>query len=258
MAWFKLTQDQIEYVQNSNNSIEEIATHFGVGVQKLSYYLRTKGIKRKMVKQCALPECGKDFPANDPRKLCCCDTHFSRLMARNRFGIKTERRECLLPECREQVLCTGANGHYCCKSHHALDYRRKGYKRKSNSKQTYDYYRKAIGSFHPCMVCGETMMVDEHHTVYHGNKSDKTSPTVWLCCNHHMAVHRGFAKFIDGKFTWVYLDIIDDLKRKQPEAYELLKHGFDSAETVHRARHAAMRNPHRVLTNGSSQRPFIP
>lgn len=88
------------------------------------------------------------------------------------------------------------------------------------------FYRRVLGTAdHACVVCGERVILDEHHIEFSNGRSNKESKTVWLCPTHHMAIHRGFSRFDEGVFVWVVDDIRDGLRRKHPDLTAALQQG---------------------------------
>jgi hypothetical protein len=71
-----------------------------------------------------------------------------------------------------------------------------------------------------CLVCDERYVLDEHHIEFRGTKSNKQSKTVWLCPTHHMAIHRGFARFDGERYVFTVEDIREGLHRKHPSLVE--------------------------------------
>lgn len=53
------------------------------------------------------------------------------------------------------------------------------------------------------------------------NKSDKKGPSVYLCPNHHMMIHRGLARMEDGKFVNMVQSIKEAYLKKRGLIAEL-------------------------------------
>jgi len=174
-------------------------------------YLRLAGIKPPTVK-CAVYECQVKFETFDQRKKCCGNYHNTLYQKRKQDGVVIGEVECKLPECRKKFLNVSGRYH-CSKFCYSLDHRRWGEKPGCKG----SYYLNLLGKGPVCDVCGEHRVIDEHHVTFVKNKSDKSSKTVWLCPNHHMMIHRGYATYVGEKYTFIDQSIIQDLKRKQPE-----------------------------------------
>ena len=193
----------------------EIAKRLGIHASNVSRLLRTH--VPPLNKKCEIFECNKTITTYDHRKVACCAYHNTLLQKRKDNKQQVTRKECMLPDCKK-VIVTSHGKHFCSKACLSLDTRRWGDKKNGSS----NFYRKLLGTFpHKCVVCGENRVLDMHHVVFHKNKSDKTSDTVWLCPNHHMMVHRGYAKIENGQYVSLEADILKGLNEKQSHRLQL-------------------------------------
>lgn len=182
----------------------------------MNHFNRRCSVK-SIEKHCLLPECQQLFRTLDPRQVCCCRSHIKRFCNRRLKAICVDFTECALPECKQKIARIGPYRKFCSKKHAALNLRRWGRKHKGQTGK-YEFYYRLLGFGQPCAVCGEKYVVDEHHVVHQGNKSDKRSKTIYLCPTHHMAIHRGFAVLTETGFKWLIDDIKIGLNAKQPKA----------------------------------------
>lgn len=190
-------------------TLQRIADKFKMSKQGVRYrLLRANHQKEPEIRVCALFECDVEFEAWHPRRKFCSRKHMRRESVRRQTGVKPRMGECALPECREEVLL-GAFGKKFCSNYHAnLNWTR----------VKHGTYAAVLGLRAPCFVCGEAVVVDDHHTEWDANGSNKDGPSVPLCPTHHMAIHRGFARLTDaGEYEWLADRMREGLLRKQPE-----------------------------------------
>lgn len=171
-----------------------------------------------LLRRCALEECGKEFRTFRLKGAFCCQLHSKRHLARQAVGtvgLFTGDIECALPECRKTAPRQGIVRTYCSRKHGDLHQRRLDRAKSSM------FYERVLGAAdNACVVCAERLVLDEHHVEYSNGRSNKQSKTVWLCPTHHMAIHRGFARFDGDKFVWTVEDIREGLARKHPAIVE--------------------------------------
>lgn len=201
-------------------SYAAIGSQLGIAPTTVMNHFNRLNSNKRFKRKCALVECNQEFHTLDPRQTCCCRSHTKRHSNRKIKKICVNFTECALPECSVRVPRIGRYRKFCCKKHSALNLRRWGRKHKGQ-RSKYEFYFRLLGFGTPCQVCGEKYVVDEHHVHYSGNRSDKSSTTVYLCPTHHMAIHRGFAIIDDaGKFQWQTKTLTAALHKKQPKAIE--------------------------------------
>lgn len=209
-----LTPEQIEEVRSLREkglTYRQIAKKYGITPEAVSWRLQSRGLRRWIRQKCELPECDVVFKTMNPRRRCCCLSHIKRLGMREERGIQAKRTVCSLPECDKIIWRVGnhrLSRKFCSAVHTGLNSRR----------WRNGTYLRILGRGKPCVVCGERIIVDEHHIEFSKNKSNKNSKTIWLCPTHHMAIHRGFAKIIEGKFVRMVEEIREGLLRKQKTA----------------------------------------
>ena len=209
----KLHADRTEMVRLKELgwSNTDIAKHLDLSLSSITQGLQKVGW-RGVRKVCVLEECGKEFWTRDTRHSFCCRLHTKRHHARvgaGVVGLFKDEVECALPECRVKFKRRGTSVVYCCKRHGDLHNRRVEHR---------GFYDRILHiSRLACMVCGERYVLDEHHIEFKGAKSNKQSKTVWLCPTHHMAIHRGFARFEGEKYVHIVEDIREGLRRKHPQ-----------------------------------------
>lgn len=198
-------------------SLASLGRERGITSEAVGYLLHTRGFPIMLEKRCALFECGKPFKTNRVRQETCCPTHHKLHDSRKANGLKADRFPCAMPECSNEVVRTyagkrpQASGHgrcrvYCCKAHSII----------MQARRAHGWYRNLLCSDKKCANpdCGETIVLDEHHIEYSKKGSNKKSKTVWLCPTHHMAIHRGYAKFAGGKFVDTTKWIVEQVKIK--------------------------------------------
>ena len=196
-------------------TITALAKELGVSQGRLSQVLQSTRVGSGLnteTRLCVLEECSETFEVifRSNRRYCC--RKHAKLDQNRRAGGRTVTlMECALPGCRVQVKAThavgrkpviGGPGHkFCCKAHSDLHSRR----RKSG------WYLRLLGrSERACEVCGERLVLDEHHEVWDTKTgSDKSSPSHDLCARHHIMIHRGYAAYRDGQ----YVVLIDELRK---------------------------------------------
>lgn len=190
-------------------TLQRIGDKFGITKQAVRYRLqRAKHQDAPERRVCELFECDTEYEVVHRRQRCCCRKHTKRLNVREQMGVTARMGECALPECRIEVLLGVKGRKYCEHYHGVLNYARI----KSGA------YAALLGLREPCFVCGEAIVVDDHHTEWDSTGSNKEGPTRPLCPTHHMAIHRGFARLTEaGEYEWLADQLREDLLRKQPE-----------------------------------------
>ena len=192
-------------------SFARLGARFGVSPTTVLHRLNESD--RLLTRTCRLPECGRTIKTFDPRRVYCTKKHAKLDGARRQKGLLLVKKECALPECTEQIWAFEAQRKYCCEAHADLDWRRWC----KHAHGTGVYARMILKS-PACRVCGEPVVLDQHHVRFKGHKSDKKSQTFYLCPTHHMLIHRGFARLsIDGRYERLDAQILAALKRKQPD-----------------------------------------
>jgi hypothetical protein len=200
-------------------SVTELARERGSSQGALSFLFRSRGfVAPTEVRTCALTDCDVSFDTPfDSRRVFCCRKHAKLGSARRVNGTTVRRMECALPECSVMVdahvpvVGKPSLGHaqgrrFCCKDHGDLHGRRiaNGW-----------YARLLGGDGRKCEVCGEKVMLEEHHEVWDSKTgSDISGPTHTLCVNHHQMIHRGLAEYRDGKYVKLVTELRRAVRRK--------------------------------------------
>lgn len=171
------------------------------------------------------PTCGRPFLADRTKIFCRRKCAKTGSYKRIKGGRHIARLPCALPECSNLVRVvwfgagkpsvmgtaggTGNSQRYCCRSHADRHIRR----------VNEGLYARLLGADHrKCCVCGEPLILDEHHVEWDSKtrKSNKSSTTVWLCPTHHAAVHRGLLEVsCDGTVTNITTCIMAGLEQKK-------------------------------------------
>lgn len=200
-----------------------------------TFLLSRAGVRRRLVKyggiclevakKCAFPGCSNVIRTHRRYQKYCCRKHKSLGYMLEHQRCKWVWRECRLPECREifrthRTLSgkTKQNTqNYCCLLH------AQRHRMRVKATGGTSIYRAILGVGPSCIVCDESLVVDTHHVVFKNNKSDKESRTIPLCPTHHMALHRGLARYTKHGYVWVYKKILRGLKKKHPKLVRRLQ-----------------------------------
>jgi hypothetical protein len=199
-------------------SLKELAKKRGTTTENIAYLLKSRGFPTRVdiQKKCQLPECGKDFQSTMGRGRFCCRQHMKLHFSREERGVISTLVLCALPECDNKIWMThpgrrpgfGGNGgsgkRYCCKEHG----------NKHSHRRLKGVYKNLLGLRGACEVCGETLILDEHHEEFTRKGSNKQSKTHLLCPTHHMMIHRGWAIFQSGKFVRIDRKAKEGIKRR--------------------------------------------
>ena len=205
-------------LRQSGWSYAKIGKHLDISATTVMNHFNRVHSSKKFERTCLLQECGVVFSTIDPRQTCCCRSHTKLYCNRKAKETCVDYVECALPECKQMVArIDNRYRKFCCKAHHSLNLRRWG-RKKNKGVSKYEFYKRLLHYGTPCMVWGERYVVDEHHTEYTGNRSNKKSDVVFLCPTHHMAIHRGFAKIENGHYVWLTESLRKKLQQKQPNA----------------------------------------
>ena len=196
-------------------TLVSLAKTWGTSSQNVAYLLRSKYGTSDFTSICAMPECGKSFPTKIAHTRHCCRKHGKVMAGRRESGIEAVQRPCMLPECEVLVWTTQPlggkpSGCYCMKNHSTLHSMRRlsGY-----------YDRLLMPGVEACEVCGEQFVLDEHHEVFVLKRGkgawSEEGPLHKLCPTHHYQIHRGMAKYENGKFVNLVPVLQEALARKQ-------------------------------------------
>jgi hypothetical protein len=203
--------EEIRDKRESGRSWPSIAKDYGRTPAALQMLVRSRGSmpKLRVERTCALHECEKRFVAVGAGERCCCSRHLNRLLERERKGQIATQVPCALPECTKLVWAVHVSAEkptprYCGTEHGNLHCRRR----------KYGVYKRLLDDDLVCAVCGEQYVLDEHHEEFIGCKSDKTSLIHILCPKCHMKIHRGLAKYEDGKYIDMVPCILRGLREK--------------------------------------------
>ena len=220
------TVDRFWKMYQQGKSLTEIGKLRGTTSTAVGHMFRTRGYLTGRVRTCVLPECQKEFITDQDSQVTCCRTHRKRYDARRENGVQAGMFPCAMPECTNKVLMV-FKGHrpsmeaklrgskkYCSHSHCVI----------MDGRRSKDWFVRLLKNDRRCIApkCKERIVLDEHHTVFGANGSDKTSQTCWLCPTHHMAIHRGYAWIENGKYRDMVPTILAAIrtKRKVFETYD--------------------------------------
>lgn len=186
-------------MRKDGKSAEQIAKHFGITKRAVQGRLAVS-IKEKItfIRKC--PFCNETFETTDITKLYCSNAHTKRANRKKQRVIL----ECLLPECSNTFLGIKGTNKFCCKKHGDL-----------HSKRILNgVYDRIVNNSKKCLACDESVILDEHHIEFYNDngkvRSNKKSKTIYLCPTHHLAIHRGYAVIVDGK----YVNIVSLIRKK--------------------------------------------
>ena len=196
-------------LRSEGKLLSEIAVLAGVSGATVRTDLGDYGHTVFKPRKCRLLECGVVFQPTNNKQLCCCRRHLKKYYYRRDRQVPVYESVCALPECSKPVLVRGRYGKFCGRSH---------YDRHTKRVSERFYERLFCVGGRCCFVCGEWLIVDEHHTEFtHRTGSNKKSRTVWLCPNHHRAIHWGLAIIEDGKYRSLAEEIRQGFASKHPE-----------------------------------------
>lgn len=192
--------DKVAELREAGKSVGDIARAINKSPSHAKYLVQKVLTRKTEIAQCM--DCGKSFTrmANQqkPRNFCSRNCSY-----RYRVRLETEAQpsvKCINPGCNVLFKKSKIKRHQYCSVKCAREDAKRWYVSPDLAAAGHGFYKKIFTKTPSCLACGEWRTVQEHHTIFTGGKSDKSSPTVFLCPTHHVLIHCGFARIENGDY----------------------------------------------------------